>query len=382
MMRNTAPGFLLLTAATAVRATLQMSKGGGMCAGYNDASNDFKVYYGPCTSADTVATSGRPYFSVEITGMGVISGSDTDYLSDPATYATQATPFGTPYKDGDAGVTASAGNTYAYVAASTGVGDGKFTAASGDTGVGGYFGAAFYLGQSGSISTSVNKFPAPDQEDTHSFVACIGQITDGECGTGITLDPGSLKFSLYGAVGGDNLATALDGKSYIGFRTEVGLYQAGDATVTFNDGTSLADLNGADVTSFTITKGDDSVSHVFPSTYNVGSTADCSPTGNNYICDTTADNSFTRPVKIKAAAVAGDSSKIALDYLFAIAPSSESVNDGLNAAGRYFVYDPDVLPAADTGGDADTTAAGSSGAASISSEAAIAALVGAATLLA
>ena len=360
-----------------------------MCAGYNDASNDFKVYYGPCTTADTVATSGRPYFSVEITGMGVISGSDTDYLSDPATYAMQATPFGTPYKDGDAGVTASAGNTYAYVAASTGVGDGKFTAASGDTGVGGYFGAAFYLGQSGSIPTNVNKFPAPDQEDTHSVVACIGQITDGECGTGITLDPGSLKFSLYGAIGGDNLATALDGKSYIGFRTEVGLYQAGDATVAFNNGTSLADLNGVDVTSFTITKGDDSVSHVFPSTYNVGSTADCSPTGNHYICDTTEGNSFTRPVKIKATAVAGDSSKVALDYLFSVAPSSESVNDGLNAPGRFFVYDPDVLPAADAEEDADTTAAsslagsaGSSGAAKISSEAAIAALVGVATLLA
>ena len=83
MMRSTATAFLLLTTATAVGATLQVSKGGGMCAGYNDASDDYKVYYGPCNSADTVATSGRPYFSVEITGMGVISGSDTDYLSDP-----------------------------------------------------------------------------------------------------------------------------------------------------------------------------------------------------------------------------------------------------------------------------------------------------------
>eukprot|EP01043_Picozoa_sp_COSAG02_P015740 COSAG02_NODE_678_length_18586_cov_39.649375_8_plen_364_part_00 len=363
-----------------------------MCAGTDDAGDDFKIYYGPCNSADTVATSGRPYFTLQITGMGVISGTDTDYLSDPATYATPANPSGTPFRSAEANVETTDGTgTYAYVSASTGVGDGKFTAASGDSGVGGYFGAAFYLGQSGSVSTNTNKFPAPDQESTHSFVACIGQITDGTCGTGITLSPGALKFSLWGAIGGDNLVTAIDGKTYIAYRTEVGLHQAGAATVTFNDGTSLADLNGADVTSFTITKGADNVSHVFPSTYNVGSTADCSPTGNKYICNPTASNSFTRSVKIKASAVPGDSDKVQLDYLFAIGPSSGSVNDGLNAPGRYFVYDPDVVdeettpPApnpADAAANAAADTAGSSGAASVSGGAAFGSIVGIAALLA
>eukprot|EP01052_Picozoa_sp_SAG31_P017278 SAG31_NODE_1175_length_9536_cov_20.263113_3_plen_334_part_00 len=267
---TTAACLWLALMATAVEGTLRLSQGGGMCAGTDDASGDFKIYYGPCTSADTVATSGRPYFSLQMSGMGILSGSDTDYLSDPATYAERADPSGSPYRAGDANVeTADGTGTFAYVSASTGVGDGKFTAASGQSGVGGYFGAAFYLGQSGSISTNTNKFPAPDEESTHSFVACIGQITDGVCGSGISLSPGSLKYSVWGAIGGDGVATAVDGKSYIAFRTEVGLHQAGDAIVTFNNGVGLTDLNGADVTSFTITKGEESVSHIFPSTYNV-----------------------------------------------------------------------------------------------------------------
>ena len=395
MLQKTTTALLLALTATGVEAALRFAKGGGMCAGMDDAGTDYKIYYGPCNSADTVATSGRPYFTLEITGMGVISGSDTDYLSDPAA-STQATPSGTPFRAADADVeTVDGAATYAYVSASTGVGDGKFTAASGDSGVGGYFGASFYLGQTGAVSTNVNKFPAPDQESTHSFVACIGQITDGECGTGISLSPGNLKFSLFGAIGGDNIATAIDGKSYIGYRTEVGLYQAGGATVTFNNGISLTDLNGADVTSFTITKGDDTVSHVFPSTYNVGSTTDCSPVGNKYVCDTTADNSFTRSVKIKASAVAGDSNKVAFDYLFAVAPSSSSVNDGLNAPGRYFVYDPDVVedsatepvdttPADTTSADAtpSPSTTGSSGATGVSCGAIVAFVAGIVALFA
>eukprot|EP01043_Picozoa_sp_COSAG02_P035370 COSAG02_NODE_2529_length_8602_cov_20.688463_1_plen_390_part_00 len=389
MLQKTTTAFLLALTVTSVEGTLRFAKGGGMCAGMDDTSSDYKIYYGPCNSADTVATSGRPYFTLQITGMGMISGSDTDYLSDPATYAQRANPSGAPFSAADADVeTADGSGTFAYVSASTGVGDGKYTAASGDSGVGGFFGAAFYLGQSGSISTNTNKFPAPDQESTHSFVACIGQITDGECGTGVSLSPGSLKFSLWGAIGGDNLVTAIDGKSYIAYRTEVGLYQAGDATVTYNDGTSLADLNGADVTSFTITKGDDSVSHVFPSTYNVGSTADCSPSGNKYICDTTVDNSYTRSVKIKASAVPGDTNKVSLDYLFAIAPSGDSANDGLNAPGRYFVYDPDVVEDGETEPEDTPPAAPSpantesSGATAISCGAAVAFVSGIVALLA
>eukprot|EP01052_Picozoa_sp_SAG31_P017279 SAG31_NODE_1175_length_9536_cov_20.263113_4_plen_109_part_00 len=107
--------------------------------------------------------------------------------------------------------------------------------------------------------------------------------------------------------------------------------------------------------------------------------------GNKYICDTTADNSYTRSVKIKASAVPGEAGKIVLDYLFAIAPSSTTVNDGLNAPGRYFVYDPDVVENAEIYAEGNTPAGPSpvgSGAAGVSCVAAVAFIVGIVTLLA
>jgi hypothetical protein len=44
--------------------------------------------------------------------------------------------------------------------------------------------------------------------------------------------------------------------------------------------------------------------------------------------------------------------------LFALAPSASGVNDGLNTADRYFVYDPDVSTVvASTGTDGKTSGA-------------------------
>ena len=96
--------------------------------------------------------------------------------------------------------------------------------------------------------------------------------------------------------------------------------------------------------------------------------------GATYTCATTAANSFTRPIKIKASAVTGNSLRVNFDYLFAVAPSSSSVNDGLNAPGRYFVYDPDVVDAAAANKE-------SSGATAVSRRAAAAFVVGIVALL-
>ena len=52
-------------------------------------------------------------------------------------------------------------------------------------------------------------------------------------------------------------------------------------------------------------------------------------------------NSFTRDIKIKVSPDGSDQG-VYFDYLFALAPSASDVNDGLNTADRYFVYDPDV----------------------------------------
>ena len=58
-------------------------------------------------------------------------------------------------------------------------------------------------------------------------------------------------------------------------------------------------------------------------------------------CPTNATNSFTRDVKIKVSPAPGNDG-VYFDYLFALQPSDAGTNDGLNTAGRYFVYDPDV----------------------------------------
>ena len=215
---------LLLTLALAGRThgVLQVAKGGGMCAGYDDAGDNPKIYYGACDSADTVTTSGKPYFTVEMVGMGVITGTDTAYLTE-SSQATMMDPIGVPYKESDVYVPSGAGSTYAYIAATTGVGDGKFTAATGESGAGAYFGTAFYLFQTGSLTSNTNTFPAPNEEATHEIEVCIVPIVDGVCGAARTWSAGDLKFSIYGAVGGDELATQIDGKSYLGFRTQISL---------------------------------------------------------------------------------------------------------------------------------------------------------------
>jgi hypothetical protein len=52
----------------------------------------------------------------------------------------------------------------------------------------------------------------------------------------------------------------------------------------------------------------------------------------------------------------GTDSGVYFDYLFALAPSRAGVNDGLNTANRYFVYDPDV-----TGGTKPGKTSGTAG---------------------
>lgn len=327
--------------------TLQIAKGGGMCAGMDDSGTDHKIYYGACESAATVATSGNPYFTVEMTSMGLLSGSDTAYLTDPTQAQQMTAAAGSFYKESAVNSPNGNGGSFAYVTASVGVGSGKDVTSATDAGAGGMFGTAFYLGQTGTTSISTNRFPAADP--TQKAELCISEIENGVCGAERTFGEGAVKFSIYGAIGGTGLATAISGKSYIAFRTEVGLNSVTGATVLFNDGVPLADLNGADVTQFSVSKGTVNVTHTFPSYYNVGTGTDCTGAGATITCVTTAANSFTRPIKIKASATQADG-VVNLDYLFAIAPSAAGVNDGLEA-GRYFVYDPDVAPASAT----DTT---------------------------
>jgi hypothetical protein len=326
---------LLVGALSGARAELQMIKGGDMCAGYDDASDDFKIYYGPCASAETVATTETtPYFTAETQEMALISGGDSAYLTDTSKI-TEVDATGT-YSNADADQVGPGGATFAYVI-------GQATATADGLDATGTFGTAFYLVQTGSISTSTNTFPT-ESDGTGTVDICIAEITDGVCGDARTWNAGSLKYTLYGHLEGADVTTALDGQDYIGVRQHVTLQRFDPETVsaTFNDGIELGAMGGTDVTSFSLDFDGKKVTHTFPSKYNVGSSTDCATESDGATtCPTTVANSFTRDIKIKVSPD-GSGQGVYFDYLFALAPSASGVNDGLNTANRYFVYDPDV----------------------------------------
>eukprot|EP01051_Picozoa_sp_SAG22_P024303 SAG22_NODE_6677_length_824_cov_1.053793_1_plen_163_part_10 len=126
---------------------------------------------------------------------------------------------------------------------------------------------AFYLAQSGSISTRWNTFPAND-DGSGSADLCISEITNGVCGAERTWNAGDLKYTLYGHITGADLAAALDGHDYLGVRQHVTLqrFDPDTVTATFNDGVALEDMGGTDVNSFTLTfAGGATATHTFPS---------------------------------------------------------------------------------------------------------------------
>ena len=127
-------------------------------------------------------------------------GTDTAYLTDAAQVQEMTPAAGSYCKESAINQPDANGNTFAYVAASVGVGDGKDMTLPTDTGAGGMFGTAFYLGQTGTIPTSTNSFPAPDRSRLRSVslrlqAACAAQ-------SGPSVGAGSIKFSLYGEIAG------------------------------------------------------------------------------------------------------------------------------------------------------------------------------------
>ena len=101
MSRTNAPLFLALATAallvgeaSAARKIAVADVAGSankMCAGYDDASDDYKIYYGPCASAAAFGT-GAPYFTSELTNVALVSGGDSAYL----TNASEAELLGDP----------------------------------------------------------------------------------------------------------------------------------------------------------------------------------------------------------------------------------------------------------------------------------------------
>eukprot|EP01043_Picozoa_sp_COSAG02_P032110 COSAG02_NODE_2130_length_9732_cov_4.306031_5_plen_251_part_00 len=215
-------------------------------------------HQGPCESAETVATTETtPFFTAETQEMALISGGDSAYLTDPSKI-TEVDATGT-YSNAEANMDAGSG-TFAYVI-------GQATASADGVDATGTFGTAFYMVQTGSVSSSTNTFPAND-DGTGTVDVCISEITDGECGAARTWNAGDLKYTLYGHLTGNDVAAALDGQDYIGVRQHVTLQRFDPETVTatFNNGIELDAMGGTDVTSFTLASaGGETVTHTFPS---------------------------------------------------------------------------------------------------------------------
>jgi hypothetical protein len=280
---------LLAGALSGARAEIQLVKGGDMCAGYNSDSDDFKIYYvrprppaprplwslarpdavrsaplcccvtqGPCESADTLATDAEttPYFTAETQDMALIKDGDSAYLTDDSK-VEQIDATGT-FSDAQTDRDGGDGSTYAYVI-------GQATA--GDSTASGTFGTAFYLVQSGSITSAYNTFPAA-ADGSGEVNVCISEITNGVCGAERTWNAGDLKYTLYGHIEGTDIGATVADYDYLGVRQHVTLQRFDPDTVsaTFNDGIALEDMGGTDVTGFTLTfAGGKTASHTFPS---------------------------------------------------------------------------------------------------------------------
>jgi len=350
-------------------AELEIVKAGDLCAGYDNAANDFKIYYGPCESAATIATTETtPYFTAETQDMALIKDDDSSYLTDASKVDVIDPHAGSSTAQADL-TDPTGGGKFAYVL-------GLAEASADGLDATGLFGTAFYLVTEGTVTSDTNAFPTQVNGQGDYAEVCISEISNGVCGAARSWSQGDLKYTLFGHLTGTQTAEALANYKYLGVRQHVTLQRFDEETVTayFNDGVDLTDMGGTDVKSFTLTfDGTHKVTHVFPNKYNVGNSADCEAAVEGLAaCPTTADNSFTRDVKIKVSAdgsAAGNG--VFFDYLFALEPSTEGGSDGLIGNGKYFVYDPDVSSGVVSSADKTSGAASTVGSVALAALAAM-----------
>jgi len=383
MTSTTAFGLLALTQLTlralalpAASDTVMVNLPGpnNMCGGIEDTSE--KVYYGACTSAATFTRGHLPYFTSEVVGAALITGSDKEYLSNQAKVTSIDGITGTDNTMAE--IESDHARVEQVIAVGTGtlagsnIGDVSDPRSSATQSISGMLGSAYYLVTSNTpITANYNTFPCYEgdepvvggkvAEPNCTVAACIVPTANGACGAAKSFSPGELKFSLFGWAGGTGYATALTGKSYLGFRTQVDFETPGSTDpvdLTFNAGIAAADfLNsshssfGSDITSFSLTFKNETLIHNFVATYNLGNVLNSTQLGTKKYQVTDAPGHLsTRAIKIKASYANGNdlSAGIFLDYLFTVAPSTTGGTDGLDQPGRYFVYDPSVTATSST----------------------------------
>jgi hypothetical protein len=219
---------------------------------------------------------------------------------------------------------------------------------------------------------------APNATNHDDVVACVTGVTrtaDGAapvCNAGSALAKGQLKHSIFAFIGGGSqyvqavtetfiqaradvtaaisATNPVSATKYMVVRNELNMFNLAGATVTFNEGLSLASLGTADVKKITVAFNGQAVVTEFAPTYVVGSAefsasgsvaqpAKTSPTA---VGDFTMDTarSYSRAIKVKASHKnAGLGLAYYVDFLFEVATTSAG-DDGLLSDQRFVAYDP------------------------------------------
>lgn len=337
MVRTLLCAGVLAAAGAVAQAEVEISwvKGDKLCAGMIEDCSTIQectgVALGPCDDAET----GAPEFiSTHFEGMGFVkegaylSGEEgTAELMSPQE-ETDARPNG--YRNFDE--VTDGDNKYAYTMVGMRFGD------MADAGA--YIGlASYFVTGSNTIETNSIGVKYSDADNTERVgdtgapleaEICISQITDGVCGAARKFVSDEYKFSVFGLLSGTNYPgsdLADSDFTHVGVRMRMDINNFEVTGALINGDKTLENIGYDDVTSLALKLEDDSwIGIDFPQYYNIGS-------------GTT--NIASKKIKIHISVVEDDedddAQAIYIDYLFDFGEG-----EGLDVAGNWFIYDPDV----------------------------------------
>jgi len=286
---------------------------GGICSdcGATDWYCKSATAVGPCEGDEA-----EVFVVTTMEGLMSIDDDDTAYITDSSKYALIDS---STISNGVHNAGVNTNPAYGY--SQTGV-------KLGTSVMGGYLGVAGYIAQE-DIATKTNTIRLLDTSDNAVEVGdvCITQINSNTCdGDDRTFSSGEYKFSAFGYTSGTNFVTGAS-VAYIGIRLKLELHGATTTGISVNNGQSLEDNNLGDVTDILITMSNfDTLNFSFPTKFNIGTI--------DFAAGTSVTTTETQDAKIKVHTADADSNTFLVDILFPIG--------GLNAAGKFFIYDPTV----------------------------------------
>lgn len=332
----------------AVQANLEFVKGGKtLCAA---ASEDLEVFLASNPDGAFACTekgnSPSEYMEMKVTNMAFLK-TETGYVNDPTEMkevkpSTEANnpnltlsgkkmgnscskPDETPCPDE---------NQIAYAMAGTLMGE-KINAEDAHA----FVGTANYIMQKGTFAFNTNDFFVPKNDWTGfeevKDICIVKPDEQGKCGAKREVSAGEYKFSLYGKTAGTKYEQFItDGEyKFVGIRQTIDISGMGESAtvkdnVVFNTDKTIDNIATTGVQSIKVTGVQKSeLSLTYPQEYNYGTVGakDAAPW----------KIGTSEAIKIHALPVADEKQKFTLDFIF-------KVENQLNVADKYFVYDPEV----------------------------------------